>query len=339
MDRADFQGTLGDQAIDLYYLSNDNGLEAGITNYGARLVELLTPDREGNRDNIVVGYSSMNEFLNHEDNVFGAVIGRYANRISHGRFALDGKEYELPKNYGNHHLHGGRGGFHNVVWGANQIDDHTLYLSYRSKDGEEGYPGNLGVRVTYTLSNEDQLEITFKAESDEQTILNMTHHAYYNLGGVNGGVSIDDHLLTIAADDFLEVDKELIPTAKVVPVEGTPLDFRSPKPIGAERQAAHPYLRYTEGYDHNFIINRDQERELTFAARVEDPDTGRSMEIQTTEPGLQFYTCEQPVKQVESAFCLEPQHFPDTPNHENFPSTVLEAYETYEWKTILTLNS
>lgn len=339
MDRTDFQGTLGDQAIDLYSLTNENGLEASITNYGARLVELLVPDREGNMENIVVGYSSMNEFLDNGDNSFGAVIGRYANRIAQGRFTLNGKEYQLPKNFGNHHLHGGRGGFHNVIWGANQVDDHTLQLSYRSQDGEEGYPGNLGVRATYTLTNEDQLVIMFKAESDERTILNMSHHPYFNLGGAQRGASIDDHLLTIAADECLEVNKELIPTGKVVSVKNTPIDFRNPKSIGAERQADHPYLQYTEGYDHNLIIDREQERELHFAARAEDPATGRTIEIQTSEPGLQFYTCEHPVDQVESAFCLEPQHFPDAPNHDNFPSTVLEAYETYEWKTIFILNS
>ncbi|MCW9706362.1 aldose epimerase family protein [Fodinibius salsisoli] len=339
MDRVDFQGTLNDTAVDLYTLTNNNGLKASITNYGARLIELLTPDKEGELDNIIVGHSSMQDILDDKGNFFGAVIGRYANRISEGKFSLDGKEYQLPKNERNHHLHGGPVGFHNVIWGAYQIDAQRLRLSYRSEDGEAGYPGNLGISVTYTLTDEDKLEITFKAESDERTILNMTHHPYYNLLGVNNGGSVDHHLLTIPADQFLEVDQNLLPTGELLSVEGSPLDFNSPKPIGKERQAAHPYLQHTRGYDHNLILNREREADMIFAARVEEPETGRSLEIHTSEPGLQFYTCERPVKGITSAFCLEPQHFPDAPHHDHFPSAILDAYETYRWKTILSLNN
>lgn len=338
MNRVDFKGTLNDQAVDLYTLTNDHGLKASITNYGARLIALQTPDEQGVLDNIIVGHTSMQDLLDDKGNYFGAVIGRYANRIAEGRFSLDGKEYQLPQNEGNNHLHGGPPGFHNIIWGANQVDDQHLSLSYRSKGGEAGYPGNLGIRVTYTLTDDNKLEIALKAESDEKTILNMTHHPYYNLHGTSSGASVDSQLLTIPADQFLEVDHEQIPTGKILSVEESPLDFRTPKPIGQESHSNHPYLEHTGGYDHNLILN-NKKKELNFAARIEEPESGRSLKIRTSEPGLQFYRCENPVPDVDSAFCLEPQHFPDAPNHNHFPSTILDAYETYHWKTVISLNN
>lgn len=339
MNRTDFQGTLGNQEVDLYSLTNNKGLNAAITNYGARLVELQVPDKEGNMDNIIVGHPSMKAFLDNEEKYFGAVIGRFANRIAEGKFVLDGNEYKLSKNMGSHHLHGGPVGFHNVVWGANQVDNQTLQLSHQSKDGVGGYPGNIGVRVTYKLTNQNKLEISFEAESDERTILNMTHHPYYNLHGTSSGASVDDHLLTIQSDSFLKVDEMSIPTGEILPVENSPLDFQEPKLIGKERRSFHEYLQYTNGYNHNFILNQNEARGLSFAAYVEESESGRSITIHTTEPGLQFYTCQQPVDHIDSAFCLEPQHFPDAPNHSHFPSTVIDAYETYHWKTVLTFNN
>lgn len=339
MNKADFQGTLGKRSVNLYMLTNSNGLKASVTNYGARLVELLTPDTEGHLDNIVVGHPSMKALLNNKEEYFGAVVGRYANRIAKGTFTLDGREFQLPQNEGPNHLHGGPPGFHQVVWGADQVDEQTLRLSYRSVDGEGGYPGNLGVSVIYQLTDNDELHVSYQAEADERTILNMTHHAYYNLYGTESGASVDSHQLMINANQFTPVDEHLIPTGDIESVENTPLDFRTSKSIGEERKAAHPFLEFTDGYDHNFVLDREEGEKLQLAARVEDPASGRSMELYTSEPGLQLYVCEDPVENVSSAFCLEPQHFPDSPNNPRFPSTVLDAFESYKWKMVIALNT
>ena len=333
----DFKGTLGDKSVNLYRLTNANGLSAAVTNYGGRLVDLQVPDQEGKKENIIVGHRSMEALLNNEEKHFGAVIGRCANRISGGNFTLDGHAHQLPTNIGDDHLHGGPGGFHNIVWGADQAGPQQLDLSHRSVDGAEGYPGNVGISVKYELTDEDELIISYKAESDSRTILNMSHHAYFNLCGRSKKAGIEGHQLMINADRFTETNGQLIPTGNILPVDDSPLDFTKSKPIGTDLPSNHPYLKNTNGYDHNFILDREGQ-DLHLAARVKEPVSGRSMEILTTEPGLQFYTCTQPVKNVASAFCLEPQHFPDAPNQPDFPSIVLDAYETYTWKMIIGLN-
>ncbi|SHG46984.1 aldose 1-epimerase [Fodinibius roseus] len=346
MNKADFKGTLGDRSVNLYTLTNSNGCKVSVTNYGARLVELKVPDREGNFDNIVVGPGSMEAFLDDRENYFGAVIGRYANRIASGKITVDGQEYSLRANEGAHHLHGGPAGFHRVVWGGNQVNPRTLHLSYRSVDGEGGYPGNLGVKVTYRLTDQNELHLSYRAESDERTILNMSHHAYYNLHGANNGGSVDSHRLEIRSEQFTPVDADLIPTGEIADVEGSPLDFRSPKPIGKDRESGHSYLEHTDGYDHNFVLSKEGkgkrvgegENQLYLAAGVQEPESGRSLKLYTTEPGLQFYVSQNPMPGIDSTFCLEPQHFPDSPHHPNFPSTVLEAYQAYHWQMMLSFD-
>ena len=243
MNKLDFKGTLGDKSVNLYRLTNANGLSAAVTNYGGRLVDLQVPDGEGRQENIIVGYRSMEAFLNNEEKHFGAVIGRCANRISGGRFTLDGHEYQLPKNIGDDHLHGGPRGFHNIVWGADQPEPQQLHLSHRSVDGAEGYPGNVGISVKYELTDDDELIVSYKAESDSRTILNMSHHAYFNLCGSSKEGGIEDHEIMINADRFTETDEHLIPTGNMLAVEDSPLDFRKPKSIGTGLSSTHPYLK------------------------------------------------------------------------------------------------
>lgn len=334
MERSDFKGKLGGKQVDLYTLENANGVMASITNYGGRLVELSIPDRLDNFDNVVVGYSSMEEFLNKPEQYFGAIIGRYANRIAHGKFSVENETYNLNTNDGVHHLHGGPGGFHRVVWGANQIDDQTLSLSYRSPDGEEGYPGNLGIGVKYKLTDDNELKISYKAESDQKTILNLTSHPYFNLHGTSDGSTVYSHHLKINTDKYTPVDEGLIPTGDLAGVEGTPFDFRDSRSIEEAYQAGHPQIQNADGFDHNFVLNKDIREEPTLAASVYEPKGGRKLDIYTTEPGLQFYACSDPVEDVESAICLEPQHFPDSPNQPDFPSVEIDAFQPFRSETI-----
>lgn len=331
--RANFKGTINNQSVDLYTLENSNGLKAGITNYGARLVELQAPDKDGNTDNLIIGYTSIPGFRSCE-NYFGAIIGRYANRISNARFSLDGTVYKLEANEGSHHLHGGRNGFHNAIWGSNQIDQQTLHLSHQSTDGEGGYPGNLGISVTYTLTDKNELKISYQAESDDKTILNVTNHAYFNLCGTSSGAPVYDHHLKINSDKYTPVDETLIPTGELAPVADTPLDFRKEKPIGVDRSVDHPELTNTDGYDHNFVLNKESDRKFSHAARVREPDSRRQLDVFTDQPGLQFYECRNPLENIHSAFCLETQHFPDSPNNPGFPAVVLNPFETFKSSTV-----
>ncbi len=332
-NRANFKGTIDGRSIDLYYLQNSNGLRAAITNYGARIVELRVPDKDNNFDNVVVGYTSIPGFRSSE-NYFGAVIGRYANRIANSKFTLDNTVYDLEKNEDPHHLHGGSNGFHNAIWGANQRDKQTLHLSYRSKDGEGGYPGNLGVSVIYNLTDDNELEISYQAESDEKTILNITNHAYFNLCGTESSAGIYDHHLMINADHFTPVDETLIPTGELAPVTGSPLDFREAKPIGRDRNSDHPHLNFTGGYNHNFVLNRDKDDQFIHAAIVQEPDSRRQLDVYTDQPGMQFYECRNPIENIESAFCLETQHFPDSPNQPDFPTVILKPFQQFKTKTV-----
>lgn len=322
----------------LYTCTNQNGLVLKLTNYGATVVALETPDRHGKKTNINLGFDQVRRYEGQHP-YFGATVGRFANRIAKGKFTLEGQEYALATNNGANHLHGGKKGFNRVLWRAEEVkNDKAVGIRFRylSPDGEEGYPGNLQVTALYTLTNNDELKVDLSATTDKPTVLNLTNHNYWNLGGAFSG-TIRDHVLTIAADKYVPVDESLIPTGELASVEGTPLDFRSPKPIG---QDINKIKSDPVGYDHCFVL-RNQNGQLALAARVKDPDSGRVMEVHTTQPGVQLYTgnfltgaeTDGGAKQHD-AFCLETQHFPDAPNQKNFASAVLRPGETYRQTTV-----
>jgi aldose 1-epimerase len=329
------------QSVDLYVLTNKSGAEASITNYGGAVVSIKVPDRNGKLADVVLGYDNVDGYVN--DKVyFGAIVGRYANRIARAQFVLDGKTYTLAKNNGENSLHGGVKGFNKALWTARVLhgkDGQSLELSYLSKDGEEGFPGNLNVSVIYTLKDDNALSITYSATTDKKTVLNLTSHCYFNLAGQGSG-DILGHMLMIAADKFNPVDAALIPTGELRDVAGTPFDFRKPTAIGARINQDDQQLKLGGGYDHNFVLRSVPESlEFLGAARVVEPASGRVLEVFTTEPGLQLYTGnfldgKTPGKggatyPRRSAFCLETQHFPDSPNQPKFPSVVLNPGERF----------
>lgn len=343
----DFKSTVHGKKTDLYTLQNKEGMQVAITNYGGRIVSWLAPDRNGEFDDIVLGFDSIDGYLNANEIYFGALIGRYGNRIADGKFSLNGQDYELATNNGPNHLHGGPGGFHNVVWDALQLDKQHLVLTYISKDGEEGYPGNLKVRVDYILTDDNELKIDYTASTDKHTPVNLTNHAFFNLGGATSG-TINNHELMIEADYYTPVDSTLIPSGEIAAVEGTPFDFTDLKSIGTDLQEDNEQLEFGKGFDHNFVLNEKSTKRLTRAAKVYEPQSGRVMEIYTTEPGLQFYGGNfmdgsdigkegKPYK-YRTAFCLEPQHFPDSPNQDNFPSTTLEPDSIYHSLSVYKLS-
>ena len=310
---------------------------AQITNFGGRVVSLWVPDKNGNFDDIVTGYTTLDGYLNSSEIYYGALIGRYGNRIAKGQFTLNDTVYSLVQNNGENHLHGGTKGFNDVVWKASQPDGQTLVLTYTSPHMEEGYPGNLDVKVQYQLTNENELKIEYWATTDRPTPVNLTHHSFFNLKG-DGNATINDHLLQINADFYTPVDDGLIPTGEISSVEGTPMDFRAPTVIGERVDADFDQLKYGGGYDHNWVLVPSETR-LNFAARVVEPASGRTMEVYTNEPGLQFYGGNfldgsdtgkygKPYE-FRTSFCLETQHFPDSPNQPEFPSTILEPGEEY----------
>jgi aldose 1-epimerase len=340
-------GKVDGKPVLIYYMTNGNGMRADISNYGAIVRCLEVPDRNGKIDDIVLGYASVNEYL--EDSpYFGALVGRYGNRIARGRFTLDGEDYKLAVNNGPNHLHGGLKGFDKVIWDAEPYMDEngvSLKLTYMSKDGEEGYPGNLKLTAIYTLTKDNELKIDYEATTDKPTVLNVTHHGYFNLAG-QGKSDILNHELMINAARFTPVDETLITTGELRPVKGTPFDFTSPRKIG-ERidQSDDEQIRFGKGYDHNFVLNKSG-KELTPAARVEEPTSGRVMEVYTTEPGVQFYAGnfldgsnvgkDGKVYKHRYGFCLETQHFPDSPNkqdNKDFPSVVLRPGEKFTSQT------
>lgn len=344
IDKQPFGELADGRQADLYTLQNANGLRADITNYGGIVVRLLVPDDEGELEDIVLGYDNLDDYIKNSP-YFGALIGRYGNRIGQGTFTLDGATYTLATNNDANHLHGGIKGFDKVLWKAEpcQTDDAVgLKLSYYSADGEEGYPGNLEVTITYALTNANELKITYHAVTDKATPVNLTHHSYFNLDGAGEG-DILGHELMIDADQFTPVDAGLIPTGELRDVEGTPMDFRTPTAIGARINHDDQQLQYGKGYDHNWVLNRAGDG-LELAAKVYEPDSGRVMEVWTTEPGLQFYSGnfldgsnvgkEGKVYQHRYGFCLETQHFPDSPNKPAFPSTILRPGQTYETETV-----
>jgi len=323
--------------VQLYTLKNINGLVCQVTNFGARVVSLWIPDAEGTFADVSVGFSTYSDYLNANDRYYGATIGRYANRIYKGQFSLNGKAVKLNQNNGENHLHGGPMGFSEMIWAGNQLDDNKLELSYVSPDGEEGFPGNLSVMVLFDLTNDNELKIEYWATTDKSTVVNLTHHSFFNLKGEGNG-TINDHILEINAEHYTPVDAGLIPTGEIVSVKGTPMDFRTPQIIGTRLNEDFEQLRFGGGYDHNWVLN-SSDNELTFAASLREPVSGRVMEVYTNEPGLQFYGGNfmrgsdvgkhGKTLDYRTALCLETQHFPDSPNRRNFPTTVLNPEDEY----------
>lgn len=348
IEKHTFGKTADGTPVEIYTLTNANGLKAKITNYGGIVVSLLVPDRDGKPGDVVLGYETLEEYIENNP-YFGTLVGRYGNRIARGKFTLEGIEYTLAQNDGENHLHGGPKGFDKVVWKADAFRSKNsvgLKLTYLSKDGEEGYPGNLSVTVVYTLTNDNELKIEYTAVTDKVTIVNLTHHGYFNLAGAGLG-DILGHELMIKADRFTPVDKGLIPTGELRSVKGTPMDFTRAVAIGARIDQAAEQLVLGGGYDHNWVLNNG-DGSLALAAKVYEPTTGRVMEVYTTEPGIQFYSGNfldgsitgkgGKVYGYRYGFCLETQHFPDSPNKPDFPSTVLKPGETYTTTTIYTFS-
>ena len=335
-----FIDSLDGKALGLYSLTNANNLKVEITNYGATIVRLLVPDKNGNPEDVVLGYDSLAGYY-HGKSYFGTVAGRYANRIAKARFTLDGKEYRLAANDGENTLHGGLKGFDKVAWDAEQ-DSEGITFTYTSKDGEEGYPGNLTVTVRYELSNANELSIMYTAETDKPTVLNLCNHSYFNLDGQGKG-DILGHEMMINADGFTAVNATLIPTGEIRKVAGTPFDFTRPHTIGERvNDTSDEQIRFGGGYDHNFVL-KGETGKMKLAASVYAPVSGRTLEVHTTEPGVQFYCGnflngsergKGSVYNKRSGFCLETQHFPDSPNQPSFPSTVLKPGEKFRSETI-----
>jgi aldose 1-epimerase len=354
-----FGTTPDDRAVDLYTMTNSAGMVVKIMTYGGSIQKLLVPDGNGHATNVVLGFATLAEYVAFNSPFpaggpyFGSIIGRYANRIAKGRFRLDGATYQLPITNSPNSLHGGIDGFDNKVWAATPIvppsqNSVGLKLHYTSPAGEEGYPGTLSTDVTYTLTNENALRIDYRATTDEPTIVNLTNHTYWNLAGEGTG-TIDDHLLTLNASSYTPVDSTLIPTGEIASVAGTPLDFMKPTPIGARIRDAFSQLEIGRGYDHNWVLKRQNSTSLAVAARVSEPTSGRVLDIYTTEPGMQFYsgnfldgsrsgTSGKAYRQGDG-FALETQHFPDSPNHPHFPSTVLRPGRVFSSSTIFQLTA
>jgi len=330
-----------------FTLSNSQGMKVKITNVGGHIMSIQLPDKNGNLTDVVLGYDSAKDYVGGKG-FYGSTVGRYGNRIAKGKFTLDGKEYKLSINNGVNTLHGGPGGFHNVTWNGEEVSTHEgkgVQLTYLSKDGEEGYPGNLNVKVVFSLSDSNELKIQYEATTDKPTVVNLTNHSYFNLSGEGSGDILNEEIM-INADKFVPVDTTLIPLGDLRPVQGTPFDFTTPHKIGERINADNDQLKAGgagAGYDHCFVLNKKEGNELSLAAKVSDPASGRKMEVWTTEPGIQFYTGNflngAPGKggkpyNYRGGFCLETEHFPDSPNQPSFPSTVLKPGDTYKSTTI-----
>lgn len=344
LKKEDFQTTINGEKTDLYILKNKEGNEVAITNYGGAIVAIMVPDRKGNLANIIQGHDNIQDVIDSPEPYLSTLIGRYGNRIAKGRFQLKGKVYSLPINNGPNSLHGGKNGFNTKVWDATQINEHAIVLKYTSPYGEEGFTGEVDVWVAYTLTDNNELIIKYSAKTNKKTIINLTHHGFFSLAGLaNPTPPIDDLECQINADFFLPIDETSIPTGEILKVAETPFDFRTPKPIGQDIDADHEQIRHGSGYDHCFVLNKKEEGELSFAARIRDPKSGRTMEVYTTEPGVQVYTDNWAdgykgqhgaTFPRRSAICFEAQHFPDSPNHPYFPSVILEPGREYTQKTI-----
>ena len=337
-------GELEGEKADIYTLTNKNNIEVNITNYGGIVTSIKLPDKSGKFNDVALGYNNLEGYIKN-NTYFGCIVGRYGNRIGNAEFTLDGIKYSLAKNNGENNLHGGIKGFDKVLWDVEPFagkDFQALKLTYLSRDGEEGFPGNLKVAVTYTLSNDNSFRIDYMAATDKTTIVNLTNHTYWNLAGEGSG-DVLKHELMINADYFTPIDQGSIPTGEIRPVANTPMDFRNPGAIGKGIDSNYEQLKLCRGYDHNFVINSDKDGKIKLAATVYEPASGRFMEIYTTEPGVQFYSANflfgitgksGKAYNPRNAFCLETQHYPDSPNKPEFPSVVLRPGETYKTTTI-----
>ncbi|WP_037316985.1 aldose epimerase family protein [Salegentibacter sp. Hel_I_6] len=341
MQKEDYGTTSDGEKVAQYTLTNENGMEVKIITYGGRITSLKAPNKNDEFENVVLGFDSLEQYT--KDNpFFGALIGRFGNRIANGKFTLDGEEYTLAQNDGQNHLHGGEKGFDKVVWTVDDASTNSLTLSYISEDMEEGYPGTLETTVVYTLTEDNALEVDYNATTDKKTVLNLTQHAYFNLSG-DFSETILDHKIEINADKFLPVNETLIPTGELKDVAGTPFDFREAKTVEQHIEEKNEQLERGKGYDHNWVLN-EQDSGMRFAASAYHEESGRMLEVHTNEPGIQFYSgnfLDGTLPQADgegnyghrSGFCLETQHYPDSPNQEGFPSVVLEPGETYSSKT------
>jgi aldose 1-epimerase len=345
LDPEKFRSEIDGKKVDLYTIKNKNGMIVEITNLGAKIEQILVPDKDGKLGDVALGYESIDQVRDGQPSM-GAFIGRFANRIAEGKFSLDGKQYQLAINNGRNSLHGGTKGSRFVVFDAKQLDPASVQMTYTFKDGEENYPGNLLTTVEYAVTDDNGLTLSWNAVTDKRTIANFTGHTFFNLAGAGNG-NILNHIATINADHFTPVNENLIPTGEIMPVAGTPFDFTKPTAVGARINQHDQQLKYGNGYDHNYVLNRKTPGEIGFAARITDPTSGRAMELWTTEPGMQFFSGnnlegKQPrdvgkggkVYNFRSAFCVEAQHFPDSPNQPNFPSTVVEPGEPLTGKIV-----
>lgn len=340
----DFQTTIDGKNTDLYILKNNVGNEIAITNYGGAIVAIMVPDKEGKLANIIQGHDNIQDVIDSPEPYLSTLIGRYGNRIAKGKFHLHGKEYNLPINNGPNCLHGGNKGFNARVWDALQMDDQTLVLKYVSPYGEEGFSGELRTTVVYSFNDDNELSIEYMSTTNKKTIINLTSHGFFSLPGIaNPTPTIENQICEINADYYIPIDDTSIPTGEIRFVEGTPFDFRQPKPIGQDIEADDVQIKNGTGYDHCFVLNKKEEGELSFAARLTDPTSGRIMEVYTTEPGVQLYTDNWAdgykgqhgaTFPRRSAVCFEAQHFPDSPNHPYFPSVVLKPNQEYKQKTV-----
>lgn len=343
LKREDFQTQVGDKHTDLFILTNGQ-IEVAVTNYGGAILAVMTPDKDGHYANIVQGHDHIQALINSPEPFLSTLIGRYGNRIAKGKFILDGVSYSLNINNGPNSLHGGPTGFHKRVWDAVQTAENTLRLSYVSAHMEEGFPGELKTTVIYTLTAENELKITYEATTDRKTIVNLTHHAFFSLAGTAASTPvIDEQVLTLYADHFVPIDEVSIPTGEIWKVAGTPMDFRTPHTIGSRIDEVYEQLLLGAGYDHCFVLNKQEAGALSLAAHCVEPQSGRGIEVYTTEPGLQIYTSnwhngfagyKGHTFPRRSAICFEAQRFPDTPNKAHFPTAVLNPGEVYRQETI-----
>ncbi|MHC8947752.1 aldose epimerase family protein [Sphingobacterium hungaricum] len=343
LDSASFSETIDGKAANLYTIKNSSGAEVHLTNFGARIVGLLVPDKDGKLTDVVLGFNKASSYNNPEEPYFGTIVGPFGNRIAKGKFTLDGKTYTLPTNNGLNTLHGGFKGVHFANWEAKEVTPQKVTFAYTLPDGNEGYPGNISMEVTYSFNDKNELTIDYKATSDKNTHLNLTNHAYFNLNGEGSG-TILDHELKLFANEYTPVDSTLIPTGELAPVKGTPFDFTKAKTIGLNIDDQDQQLTYGKGYDHNFVLDKTVVEGLNHAVTISGDKSGIVMDIYTAEPGIQFYsgnfmgdkvTLKNGVKDsFRTGFCLEPQHFPDTPNQTKFPSTLVKAGDTYSTKSV-----
>ena len=344
LKREDFQAVVQGKETDLYTLSNDNGVQIQVTNYGGAVVAIMVPDRDGNFANVIQGHTNIDEVVNSPEPFLSTLIGRYGNRICKGKFTMNGKEYTLACNNGVNHLHGGPTGCHARVWDAEQVNDQELVLRYTFAYYEEGFPGELRMTVKYSLTNDNEFVIDYRGTTNKKTIENMTHHAFFSLTGIANPTPTQlDCELQINADFYLPIDETSIPTGEILKVEGTPFDFRTPKLVGKDIEADDEQIKNGSGFDHNYILNKKEPGELSLACRLKDPKSGRVLETYTTEPGLQFYSGNflsgikgqhDATFPKRSGLCFEAQHFPDTPNRPYFPTVILKPGEIYTQKTV-----